>query len=64
MHPTTHEYLAKARIANLHRQAQRDALARTASKTRRASAHQRSHRLRGFPAVMARRMLAALSGSP
>jgi hypothetical protein len=64
MHPTIHEYLAKTRIADLHRQAQRDALARAASKARRAPAHRRSHRLRRFPAVMARRVLTALSGSP
>jgi hypothetical protein len=64
MHPTIHEYLAKARTADLHRQAQRDALARTASKARRAPAHQRSHRLRRFPAVTARRVITALTGSP
>jgi hypothetical protein len=64
MHPTIHEYLAKTRTADLHRQAQRDALARAASKGRRASAQQRSHRLRRFPAVMARRVITALSGSP
>jgi hypothetical protein len=64
MHPTTAEYLAKARIADMHRQDQRGALVRAASKARRAPAQQRSHRLRGFPAVMARRLLDALSGSP
>jgi hypothetical protein len=64
MHPAIHDDLAKARIADLHRQARRDALARTASKARRAPAHQHGHRLRGFPAVTARRVITALTGSP
>jgi hypothetical protein len=64
MYPLSSYELAKTRAADLHRQARRDALARAARQARRAPAHQRSHRLRGFPAVTARRVITALTGSP
>jgi hypothetical protein len=64
MHPAIHHQLAQARIADLHRQAQHDALARAASRARRARTPQRRP-VRGLPAVMARRVLTVLgSGSP
>ena len=62
MHPAIHCDLAQARIADLHRQAQRDARARAASRARRARTPQRRHPVRGLPAVMARRVLAVLGG--
>ena len=65
MNPIIQHDLMQARIADLHRQAQRDALARAASRARRrARAHQHAHPVRGLPAVMARRALTALGGSP
>ena len=51
MHPAIHHDLAQARIADLHRQAQRDALARAARRARHARALH-SHRGRELPAVM------------
>ncbi len=49
--------LAKARVADLHRQAQRDALARAARQASRArgeQAHQPRHHILGVPAVRRR----------
>jgi hypothetical protein len=60
MHPAIQHDLAQARIADLHRQAQRDALVRAASQARHARA-QRRHPVRGLPAAMARRVLAPLA---
>lgn len=62
MHPEIHYQLAQARVADLHRQAQRDDQARAASQARRAA--QRRHPVRGLPAVMARRLLTALGATP
>jgi hypothetical protein len=61
MHPAIQHDLAQAKIADLHRQAQHDALARAASQARNARA-QRSHSVR-FPAVAARRVLVLLAGA-
>jgi hypothetical protein len=52
--------LAQARAADLHRQAQRDALARTAARGRRTQAPRRSQPLRRLPAAVAHRMLTAM----
>jgi hypothetical protein len=43
MHPGIHHEIAQARIADLHRQAERDALALAACRTRRAPAKQNAH---------------------
>ena len=59
MDPTLSHELAKARIADLHRQAQRDTLARAARKARRARTHRPGHPPTGYPAVI-RRLLTAL----
>lgn len=59
MHPAIHHDLAQARIADLHRQAQRDALARAARQARHARAVH-NHRGREFPAVIARQVLIVL----
>ena len=53
MHPTTWRALGQARLADLHRQAQRDALARAARQARRAR--------RQPPGYPAPRLLAALT---
>jgi hypothetical protein len=58
MQPTISYYLAQARIADLSRRAQRDALARA---TRRARAAQRAHPAPGWP-NLGHRMLALLQG--
>jgi hypothetical protein len=55
--------LAQARIADLHRQAQRDALARAAHRDRRPRVHPRSHPVRGLAAVLARGVLNLLGAS-
>jgi hypothetical protein len=54
MHPTLSSELAKARMADLHRQAQRDALARAARRARRRRPDQ--------PTLPALRIRAALTG--
>jgi hypothetical protein len=63
MHSEIQHYLAQAQIADLHRQAQRDALARAASRARHARAQQPSHPVRGLPAAIARRVHAVLAGA-
>jgi hypothetical protein len=63
MHPAIQHDLAQAKIADLHRQAQRHALARTASRARRTRA-QRSHPVRGLPTVTVRWVLTLLAGAP
>jgi hypothetical protein len=58
MHPMTHDGAARARIADWHRQAERDRVARTARHVRKA------HRRRAVPdepaTGFARRVLAVL----
>jgi hypothetical protein len=52
--------LAQTRIADLHRPARRDAPTRA----RRTRTPTPGHRDRGFPAVVARRVLTVLGGGP
>lgn len=54
--------LAQTRIADLHRQARRDAPARAAGRARRTRTFMPGHRDRGLAAVVARRVLAVLGG--
>ena len=61
MHPTIHQQLAKARTADLLRQAERDRLAHAASRARRAQPRQRTRRAPGIVTVLARRVLALLA---
>ena len=61
MHPTIHQQLAKARTADLLRQAERDRLAYAASRARRAQPRQRTRRVPGIVTVLARRVLALLA---
>jgi hypothetical protein len=58
MHPVIHGELARARIADLHRQAERDGMARAARSAR--GSHR--HFMLGYPAaVLARRVLAVMA---
>jgi hypothetical protein len=61
MHPITSYELAKAQTADLHRQAQRDALARAASRARHARHDRPGHTAPAYPAAAVRRLLTALS---
>jgi hypothetical protein len=58
MHPLSSYELARARVADLHHQAQRDALARAARRARRARPHQPGHPVPALP--FGRRVLALL----
>jgi hypothetical protein len=60
MYPTIHHQIAQARIADLHHQAQRDALGRAARRARRAQRHQPGHPGPTLPALAARRVLTLL----
>jgi hypothetical protein len=60
MYPTIHYEIAKARVAELHQQAQRDALARVARRARRAERQQSRHLASRLPGVAARRVLTVL----
>jgi hypothetical protein len=59
-HPTIHQQLAQARLADLHHHAQRDALARAARQERRPRPHRPRHRLPALRIAAARQVLAAL----
>lgn len=60
MHPITSYEVAKVHIADLHRQAQRDALARAARRAHRVSAHRPGHPAAAAPSAAVRRLLTAL----
>lgn len=63
---TSAQALSQARLANLHDQAQRDALARAARRARRARRQHSAHRTPGLLAALvrrARRPAAAPEGS-
>ena len=55
MDPTMIQHLARARLADLHRQARREALARSARQTRRAQRQHSGHHRPGLAAVITRR---------
>lgn len=59
MHPIIHGELAKARIAELHRQAERDRMARAARPARKT--HDRHFAPGQLVAVLTRRVLAVLA---
>jgi hypothetical protein len=63
MNPIIHHDLMQARITDLHCQAYRDAQARAASQACRTRTPQRTHRVRGLTALMARRVRTALGGT-
>jgi hypothetical protein len=60
MHPGIHYEIAQARVADLHHQAQRDALALAAGRARRARRDRSRCAVPARPARAARRMLAFL----
>jgi hypothetical protein len=60
MNPALHYQLMQARVADMHAQAQRDALARIARQAHRAHRHQPQRPARRFPALAIRRVLAVL----
>lgn len=60
MHPTIHHEIAKARIADWHRQAQRDTLALAARQARRARRDQSRSPAPARRVAAARRVLAFL----
>jgi hypothetical protein len=62
MYPTLHYELAKARTADLHRQAERDIAARAARLIRKT--HRRHFMADGLATVFARRVLAVLAVRP
>jgi hypothetical protein len=61
MNSALHYQLMQARVADMHAQARRDALARTARQAHRAHRHQPKQATRGFPALAMRRVLTVLS---
>ena len=63
MHPTMQYQLMNARIADLHRQAQRDGIARAAIRSRRTQARPRARFLLGRAVTVMARML-TLAGGP
>jgi hypothetical protein len=62
MHPTLQYELMNARIADLHRQAQRDRTARAAIRSRRTQAHPRARFLLGRAVTGRARMLTLAGG--
>jgi hypothetical protein len=63
MHPTARYDLMQARVADMHHEAQRDALARAAREARPARKHQSGRFVFTFPAIAARRVFTALAGA-
>jgi hypothetical protein len=59
MHSTISHQIAQARVADLHRQAQQDALARAARQGRRLHKHPSGRRPLRLPIIAARRALTA-----
>jgi hypothetical protein len=59
MYAHSHHQIAKDRVADMHRQAQQDALARAARHTRRPSRHQAQHRVPWLLLIAGRRVLTA-----
>ena len=62
MHSVILYYVVQAQAAERHRQAQRDAPARAASRARHTRTPRRGRRAHGLPAVAARRVRTVLGG--
>jgi hypothetical protein len=60
MYSTFNHQIAQDRVADLHRQAQRDTLARAARQGRRPHQRQLGRRVSRLPVIAARRALTAL----
>ena len=63
MRAAFHYYLTQAWTADRYPQAQRDAPAGAASRVRHSRPSPRAHRIRGLPAVVARRLRTMLGGN-
>lgn len=61
MNSTFHHEIAKARVADIHEEIQRDEMGRAARKGRRAPKNQSARPAPRFPVIAARRLLTALS---
>jgi hypothetical protein len=59
MYSTINHQIMQARVADLHRQAQQDALARAARQGRRPHNHPSGRRILRLPIITARRALTA-----
>jgi hypothetical protein len=59
MYSTLNHQIMQARVADWHRQAQRDALARAARQGRRPLGHRSGRRVLRLPVISARRVLTA-----
>ena len=59
MYSTINHQITRARIADLHRQAQRDALARAARQGRRPHKHPSARHVLRLPIIAARRAITA-----
>jgi hypothetical protein len=64
MHPALSRQLTQARIADLHRQAQRDAMARAASQALRMRAPKHTLPPRRLPTSLVRRVLSMQRARP
>jgi precorrin isomerase len=62
MHPTMQYELMNARVADLHRQAQRDRTAQAAIRSRRAQAHHRARFVLGRAVTAVARVLTLAGG--
>jgi hypothetical protein len=60
MYSTFHHEIAKARVADIHEEIQRDEMARATRKGRRARKQQSARPAPRFPVVAARRVLTML----
>ena len=59
MNSSIHHQIMQTRVADLHRQAQQDALARAVRQGRRPPKHQSGRRVLRLPVITARRVLTA-----
>ena len=59
MYSTINHQIMQARVADLHRQAQQDALARAARQGRRPPKHKSGRHMLRLPVITARRVLTA-----
>jgi len=62
MYPLSSYELAKAQVADRHRQAQHDTLARAARRARRTRTHRSGHPAPAHSSAAVRRLLAAVGG--
>jgi hypothetical protein len=61
MHSTINQQIMQARVADRHRHAQQEALARAARQARRSPKHESGRYVLRLPIITARRVLTALA---